>query len=138
MGSVTAVREVLEANEAFYRAFREGSMEEMEDVWARGLPTAVLHPGWRALEGRDAVMESWRRILEGEGGGLDIQCRDPRAYVLGEVAYVLCTEAVGDGVLGATNLFALEEGAWRMVHHQAGPGAGPEPEEDGPESGLLN
>lgn len=132
-----AIRAVLAANEAFYAAFREGSMEEMSSVWAEGLPVAVLHPGWKALEGRDAVLESWRRILEG-AGGLPIQCRGPRAYVLGEVAYVLCTEEVGEGALGATNLFAMEEGRWRMVHHQAGPGGGPEVDEDGPESGLLN
>ncbi len=30
-------------------------------------------------------------------------------------------EAVGGGYLVATNIFIREAGAWKMVHHQAGP-----------------
>ena len=41
---------------------------------------------------------------------------------MGEAAWVVCHEAVEGGppMLVATNLFAREDGGWKMVHHQAG------------------
>ena len=50
-----------------------------------------------------------------------IACREPRVTIHGEVALVVCYEAVGQSVLVATNGFVREAGAWKMVHHQAGP-----------------
>ncbi len=40
-------------------------------------------------------------------------------------------EAAGSGVLIATNIFVRENGAWKMVHHQAGPTAGVPDDEEG-------
>ncbi len=44
-------------------------------------------------------------------------------HVLGTSAFVTCLEGtVGESArLVATNVFMLEEGHWRLVHHQAGP-----------------
>jgi hypothetical protein len=33
---------------------------------------------------------------------------------------VTCVETVAGTALAATNIFTNENGAWRMVHHQAG------------------
>lgn len=119
--ALTADREaVLFANEAFYAAFRGGDMAAMAELWAERAPVAVIHPGWQALTGRERVMRSWRAILEGPNRP-DITCHDASAHLCGEVAYVLCYERVGGGILVATNIFVREDGAWRMVHHQAGP-----------------
>ena len=51
----------------------------------------------------------------------EIACDDPHAYVIDGAAFVICTEHLPDGDLVATNVFALEHGRWRLVHHQAGP-----------------
>ena len=41
---------------------------------------------------------------------------------------MICREVLEQqGWLIATNLFAREEGGWRMVHHQAGPAAQRQP-----------
>jgi ketosteroid isomerase-like protein len=128
--------EVLAANAAFYRAFAARDVDAMDALWARQAPVACVHPGWHALSGRDAVMASWRGILRGPGAP-DIACGDATSHVFGESAFVVCDERLPGGVLVATNVFVREEGAWRLVHHHAGPIA--DADEDGrPNSGLLN
>ena len=65
-------------------------------------------------------MASWRAIL-GQSSVPQIRCEDASAHVLGDTAFVLCEEVLGEGRLVATNVFVREEDDWRLVHHQAGP-----------------
>jgi hypothetical protein len=121
----TPEQELLAANAAFYQAFADGDIEAMDELWARSLPVACIHPGWPALHGRQDVMSSWRSILL-DGTPPAIRADEARAALLGAAGYVVCIERIGDGSLMATNVFALEEGIWQIVHHQAGalaPGA---------------
>ncbi|MEQ8602027.1 MAG: nuclear transport factor 2 family protein [Marivibrio sp.] len=110
--------EILFANEAFYQAFADGDEAAMDALWARDLPVACLHPGWEPLYERDHVMASWRAVLQDPPG---VQCRAPRVFCYGDVAFVICFEMIRDNALIATNHFAKEEGRWVMTHHQAGP-----------------
>lgn len=119
---------VLAANEAFYRAFSMRDVARMERIWARAVPVACLHPGWPALFGRAAVIESWQQILSAPTAPA-IRCLDEHVVVLGTTAYLICIEVIDSTRLVATNLFVLEEGVWQMVLHQAGP----TPPPDGPE-----
>lgn len=112
--------EVLAANQAFYDAFARGDMTVIEALWARRAPVACIHPGWDVLRGREEVMASWRSILGGARGP-QVRCTHPSATVLGESAYVVCGETIQGAELIATNLFVLEDGAWKLVCHQAGP-----------------
>ncbi len=120
---------VLFANEAFYRAFVDRDAAAMEAVWASGEPVACIHPGWPPLSGRESVLESWRRILANPDSPM-VACRQPTAFLYGDVAFVICYEAVGDAALVATNVFRREGRQWRMVHHQAGPAPSLPPEEE--------
>lgn len=108
---------ILAVNGKFYGAFGSGDYAGMEAIWARRTAVACLHPGWAAIEGRDAVMESWRHVL----GDPDfrIRCLDERVHIYGDVAVVLCEEELSGGLLAATNVFIREDGVWRMIHHQA-------------------
>ncbi len=115
-----AQQAVISANEAFYTAFRNRDMQAMDAIWAHNDEVAVIHPGWPSLTGRDQVMTSWRMILE-DGSPPKIRSVEPKAYIYGNAAFVVCYEDVGGGFLIATNIFVFEDGAWRMVHHQAGP-----------------
>ena len=121
---------LLFANEAFYAAFAGRDYPAMDALWARRAPVACIHPGWGVLEGREAVMESWRGILGNTGNAPSVTPRDARAFVLGEAGYVTCFEAFPEGFLIATNLFVREEGEWRLVHHQAGPTRDQPPEDE--------
>ncbi len=124
---------VLTLNEAFYRAFAGQNFAAMDALWADGLPVSCVHPGWPPLVGRDAVMRGWRELLA-QPVPTNIRAREEQVHVYGDAALVLCEEVLnGTSVLAATNLFAREDGVWRMVHHQAGPVAAAPPRETQPD-----
>ncbi len=139
--------ELLFANEAFYLAFRSRDLAAMEALWAQHAPVACVHPGWHALNTREAVMESWEGILSNPAAPA-IDCRGARGYLVGDpgsggpgsgvLGIVVCYEIIRGSVLTATNIFQREDGAWRMVHHHAGPCGTPPPElaEDPPEEPI--
>lgn len=118
------------ANDAFYTAFAGRDFPLMQTVWSQRDAVSCLHPGWPPLIGREAVMASWASILGNESSPR-IRCLQPAAFVNGDVAYVVCHEALSEGFLIATNVFVKEGSVWKMVHHQAG--STPPPDGDGSE-----
>ena len=110
---------VLFANDAFYAAFAGRDFAAMERLWSERSSVSCIHPGWPPIAGRQEVMESWHAILTGQHAP-EIACRNARAYLLGETAYVICFEILKGTTLVATNVFVREEGEWRIAHHQAG------------------
>lgn len=119
------LRQVLLINSAFYDAFAVGDFLAVKDLWSKIHQTSVIHPGSAALHGQKAVMMSWELIFKNSGPH-DIKCINEKVYLIGESAYVVCSEIFPEGQLIATNIFVLEDGGWRMVHHQAGPSSGPD------------
>ena len=129
--------ELLFINDAFYHVFRTRDLAAMDELWAAREQVACIHPGWHALTTRDDVMDSWHGILSNPDSP-SIACRGARAYVMGHVGFVVCYEVIDGNVLVATNVFARENGVWKLVHHQAGPcNVPPEELEDEPEEGAL-
>lgn len=114
---MTEADEVLTANLEFYSAFGRGDYADMDAIWARRASVVCLHPGWTILEGREAVMESWRHVLRDPD--FRIMCHDERVHLYGDVAIVWCEEELSGGLLAATNVFIREDGSWRMIHHQS-------------------
>jgi ketosteroid isomerase-like protein len=110
---------VLAANRSFYDAFTQHNADAMAHVWAREHVVQCIHPGRSTLHGRDAVLASFRAILESSEAP-KISFTDVAGVVLGEVAFVTCIEHIGEAKLAATNIFTFERGEWRMVHHHAG------------------
>jgi len=108
---------VLDANEAFYRAMREADLDVMEALWARSRQVSCTHPSGPPIFGRDAVMASWRMILGHEPP--EVYPDEPQVIVTGRTAMVLCKERIGRFELMASNTWVREDGAWRMVSHQA-------------------
>lgn len=113
---------VLAANQAFYDAFNARDLDAMEALWSRAAPVGCIHPGWAPLTDRESVLQSWRAILANPQAP-EITCEQPGVMLWGDIAMVLCFERLGEAALAATNLFRLEDGVWRMIHHQAGPAA---------------
>jgi len=119
------LRQVLLINSAFYDAFAAGDFLAVKDIWSKNHQTSVIHPGSAALHGQKAVMMSWELIFKNSGPH-DIKCINEKVYLIGESAYVVCSEIFPEGQLIATNIFVIEDGGWRMVHHQAGPSSDPD------------
>jgi ketosteroid isomerase-like protein len=112
--------EVLAANQEFYRAFSARDLAAMDALWSQRVPVACVHPGWDALRGRSEVMASFRAILSNPASP-PISSAGATACVLGDTAYVVCSEAIEGDALVATNVFTREDGGWKLVHHHAGP-----------------
>lgn len=110
---------ILAANAAYYRAFGTADFDAMSRVWADD-KVSCIHPGWPALIGRQAILESYRQILSNPHQDR-IEPRNETVVVNGSVARVLCVEFVGGTALATTNLFRRVAGEWRMTHHQASP-----------------
>ena len=118
--SLTDTDAVLQANLDFYRAFNKRDGKAMEALWSNVAPVLCIHPGWNALAGRDAVIQSWHAILSNPDAP-GIMVHDDRAFLYGDLAIVQCEEELESGHLVATNMFVRESGAWKMIHHQASP-----------------
>ena len=117
---------VLRANAEFYRAFSSADFGAMRELWAQHAPVLCFHPGSLVLVGRDAVLDSWRQILE-QQPAFEMRCEQPRVHVVANTAIVTCYEgnAKHPAHLATTNVFVLENDRWRMTHHHAGPLARP-------------
>jgi ketosteroid isomerase-like protein len=123
MADDDAKASVLEANAAFYRVFTRGDIAAMRALWSERAEVLCFHPGGSLLRGRAEVLGAWEQILAAPPP-LDMRCHDAQAHLLrDEIAIVTCYEGNGSRPphLAATNVFVLEDGRWRMLHHHAGP-----------------
>jgi len=56
---------VLECNNEFYRAFREGDLKAMSNIWLDDEDKVTCaHPATPVLCGRSVVIDSWQAILQ--------------------------------------------------------------------------
>jgi ketosteroid isomerase-like protein len=119
---------VLAANAAFYAAFEMLDYDAMKRAWATSPQVTCIHPGATPIAGRDAVLSSWREIFASTTS-IHFTLADVRAYVAGDVAWVVLVEqiearhdeAVVRASTRATNVFVREAGEYRLVHHHAEP-----------------
>ncbi len=113
------------AEEAFYRAFRDGDIETMRAVWSTTADVVCVHPAHTALTGYAEVMASWESILATtEGFDIRFLCR----HEIGEGALVVhvgveeITSADGNRVtVPATNAYRRTPDGWQLFLHHASP-----------------
>ena len=115
---------LLEANDAFYRAFEQADLDAMSDLWLHEDHVACTHPGWATLHGWGAVSASWVALFSG-GRPMQFILTQVRPTVVGDVAWVALDENLiaGDDAhtVAAVNVFQRVGGRWRMVlHHGSG------------------
>ena len=126
---------LIEANAAFYRAFEALDFSALDALWERSDRVFCVHPGWQAIEGRQAVMASWRTILANTGR-IAFSLSRVRARVEGRLGVVTLHEVIRSIAGGqrhsasavSTNIFAFDEaaGAWKLFHHHASLASTPE------------
>ena len=115
----------IEAEEAFYGAFRRGSLADMMAVWDDSPDITCIHPLADRLTGRDAVGASWRAILRQP---LDFTLAERSVTELGDLAVHVLHEIITDPATGrpaapmvATNIYRRVPAGWRMILHHASP-----------------
>lgn len=108
------------ANQRFYQFFARADFDAMSKLWAARLPVSCMHPGAVPLLNRADILNSWRQIFRlGHPG--DITFLPQQMTLVGNVGVACGLELVAGAQVACTNLFAEEDGEWRMIHHQGGP-----------------
>ena len=83
-----------------------------------GLP--AVHPlVWAAINSGDADGDQVCDAVDVCPNQPEVACEDEQVFVTGDMARVICVEAVSGVRLIATNLFLRSGAQWRMIHHQA-------------------
>jgi len=115
---------VEQANARFYRAFESGDAAGMASVWGVGEHVRCLHPGAECITGREAVLASWALVSK-SGPRLRVRAESVDVFSTERLAFLTCVEVVDAptalGRLACTNVFELQEGEWRIIHHHASP-----------------
>ena len=125
---MTNSREVLAANEAFYRAFEKKDIQAMSAVWSQGTGSLCIHPGRNALRGWKDIRSSWEAIFKNTQY-IEIETDIIATEVRNDIAYVVLIEKVlqvsgGRRVTAqsiATNIFERMASSWYLVHHHGSP-----------------
>ena len=121
-------KEIIEANQAFYRAFESLDLERMEAIWLRDPRIVCIHPGWRRLVGWGPVMDSWEKIFQ-SAFEMKFELDEISVTSSADLAVVVVEENLTqrgyDGIARAqvlsTNVFERVGNAWMMVLHHGSP-----------------
>lgn len=106
----------------YYEAFRRCDINVMAALWAPG-DVVCVHPGSGAVVGYDAVIRSWRHILDGSTmSGLRtalVQRMASDGLAVHLVAEQLPTSPGSEVTVLATNVYRKFAEGWLMVEHHA-------------------
>ncbi len=117
------------ANDAFYaglNAMFKGDLGKLKAIWAHSEMVTDMGPFGGRLTGWKAVEQEFKTEAGMKFGG-KIICKDLHVYAGKEMGYTVCVEegeqmsADGKPVVvkfRATNIFELQQGHWKLVHHQ--------------------
>lgn len=119
---------VLEANQAFYRAFEKKDITAMSAVWSQGTGSLCIHPGRNALRGWREIRPSWEKIFQ-HTKYIEIETEIVVTEIRQQLAYILLIENLLQVSGGrrmqarsmATNIFEQMGQKWYLVHHHGSP-----------------
>ncbi len=124
---MSSLDECRKASEHLYDALYHmlnGNSCLMESIWSHSPDVTTMHPVGGREVGWDEVREKWDQLARLTSDG-DIKLCDQLIRVEGDIAYEVGTEQ-GQVKLGrkkvsmqhrVTNIYRLEAGAWKAVHH---------------------
>ena len=115
------------ASDRFYDALTRmtnGDAQPVSACWSHGDDVTTMHPIGGREVGWDEVEASWQGVADVAEGGT-VRPSDRLVRVFGDTAYELVTENAPMGLGGeqvegayrATNVYRLDDGEWRIVHH---------------------
>jgi hypothetical protein len=116
------------ANDYFYHAFEELSIQNMDKIWSHNEGSSCVHPGWELVVGWIAIRLSWIQIFD-DTESIKIRVNTLRSRKHGKVAIIICLEEIQALVNGkglkfgvvATNIFEEAEAKWFLTHHHGSP-----------------
>jgi ketosteroid isomerase-like protein len=116
------------ANEAFYRAFSNKDLKEMNLLWWQGSTSLCVHPGGKVIVGWETIRDSWESIFRNTDS-FEIDIEVVKVEIDSSLAYVVVREMVLQSSRGrkakalsmATNIFQKMAQKWYLVHHHGSP-----------------
>lgn len=119
---------VIAANTTLYTSLNEmfeGDFGPISNVWSHSDSITYMGPFGGKLVGWEAVGADFKQVTDMKIGG-SIRPEGVSVHVGEDMAYVACTE-VGENIgpdgkpvqvrHRATNVFQLEGGVWKLIHH---------------------
>ena len=116
------------ANDQFYAALNvmfTGEADPVLEIWSHENNITYLGPFGGYLKGWEAIGTEFKKNAAMKLGG-KIVCKESHLFPGKEIGYVVCVEeginvtAEGKTVTvshRATNIFNLQNGKWKLVHH---------------------
>lgn len=118
-----------EANDKLYAGLNAmfiGNLEPLNNLWSHSENITDMGPFGGRLTGWKAVHEEFEKEAAMKFGG-KIVCKDLHIYAGTDMGYTVCVEE-GENMSTdgkpvkvshrATNIFQLQNGEWKLVHHQ--------------------
>ena len=121
-------QEILEVNQAFYRAFEKRDIIALHGILSQGISTVCIHPGRGPICGFKNIRNSWDLIFKNTDY-IEIDTDVIIAEVNGDIGYVILVEnimqisrdtTIKDKSI-ATNIFEKMGGNWYLINHHASP-----------------
>jgi hypothetical protein len=127
---------ILQVNSAYYKAFSNKDVAEMERIWLKDRSCICIHPSFKPISGVGDIMHAWKRMFESSVGSFQRTWIDPcdiQLTVKATTAVVTCEELVYArrfvrgkkreselvNKLTATNIFRKVGGRWYMTYHHS-------------------
>ena len=109
-----------EAEVVFYEAFMHADIDVMSALWANS-DVICVHPGSGIISGYEAVVRSWRHILDNSQGA-EIRYNVVKKTQSDNIAvHIVVEEIMDNGVTTAvvisTNVYQRLEGSWKIIEH---------------------
>ena len=127
-----AQQQILEATKQFYVALNAvltGDLDPISTIWSHRPDVSDLSSSGGRDMGWNEIYERYQSIVRMQVGG-KIVPQDIVVVADGEMGYSICTEA-GESktpsgnmktyTKRATNIFRLEAGKWKLIHHHSDP-----------------
>jgi ketosteroid isomerase-like protein len=121
-------QELRAANDSLYAALNAmftGNAEPINSIWSHADYITTMGPFGGRITGWEAVSAEFKKVAAMKLGG-KISCKELHIYAGTDMGYTVCIEegenmnAEGKPVPvshRATNVFHLENGQWKLVHH---------------------
>ena len=120
--------QILEVNNAFYRALGTRDIELMKGVWVRNETAGCVHPGWTILRSWESIIQSWESIFD-PSDQVDINLSEISLSINKNIAWLTCIQEMiyinrepsMFNLSLSTNIFEKTGDGWLMQVHHASP-----------------
>ncbi len=110
---------LLNANIAYYDAINTADIDALRLMFSPTYPVSCIHSGAHPVFGLELIVATYERMFE-HPGLPRLLVKEPLAQIYGECGVVVCQIDLSQMLLTGSNIFMLEDGIWKIVHHHTG------------------